>query len=107
MSLFFSEPPACNQKLQIGGQAVIEGVMMRAPKSMTVAVRRPNGEIIVKEDEWHSISERLPFLKWPFLRGAIVIIETMINGIQALSFSANQALDEEEEQLGWGSLFLP
>jgi uncharacterized protein YqhQ len=81
-------------KITVGGQAVIEGVMMRAPNALAIAVRRPNGEVVVKEDVWVSLSQRLKFLKWPLIRGSVVLIETLINGLQALSFSANQALEE-------------
>lgn len=84
---------------------MIEGVMMRAPKSMAIAVRRPSGEILVKEDRWRSLSERWSFLKWPFVRGGLAVVEALINGMQALTFSANQALEEEEESLGQWALF--
>ncbi len=94
-----------SNKINVGGQAVIEGVMMRAPKSMTIAVRKPDGSIVVKEDEWRSISEKLPFLKWPFFRGSVAIFEALINGIQALTFSASQAFDEEEDAPGGWSIF--
>jgi uncharacterized protein YqhQ len=80
----------------VGGQAVLEGVMMRSPSSLAIAVRRPNKEIVVKEAEWRSIWNKLPFLKWPFLRGSVVMIEAMLNGMQALNFSAKEAMPEEE-----------
>ncbi len=93
--------------IHVGGQAVIEGVMMRAPKSMAIAVRRQSGEILVKDDRWRSLSEKWRFLRWPFVRGGLMIIEALVNGIQALTFSANLALeDEEEEALGSGALCL-
>lgn len=91
--------------IHVGGQAVIEGVMMRAPKSLAIALRRPNGEILVKEDRWHSLSERWTFLKWPLVRGSLIMLESLINGMQALTFSANQALEEEEESVGGWALF--
>jgi len=84
------------EKISVGGQAVIEGVMMRAPNALAIAVRKPNGEVAVKEDVWRSLSNRLKFLKWPFIRGSVVFLEALINGFQALSFSANQALEEEK-----------
>lgn len=84
----------------IGGQAVIEGVMMRSPRSFAVAVRRPDGSIVVREAGWLSFSERLPFLKWPLFRGANMLIESMANGISALNFSAAQAMPEEEPKEG-------
>ncbi len=86
------------EKISVGGQAVIEGVMMRAPNALAIAVRKPNGEVAVKEDVWRSLSHRFRFLKWPLIRGSVVLIETMINGLQALSFSADQALEEEDSQ---------
>ncbi len=88
--------------VQVGGQAVIEGVMMRSPRAMAIAVRRGDGSIVVEERPWRSLFQRVPLLKRPFLRGAVVMIEAMVNGIQALNFSAAQALDEEEEPVsGW------
>jgi uncharacterized protein YqhQ len=85
-------------KISVGGQAVIEGVMMRVPNALAIAVRKPNGEVVVKEDVWHSLSRRFKFLKWPLIRGSVVLIETLINGFQALAFSANQALEEEKKE---------
>lgn len=83
--------------MDVGGQAVIEGVMMRSPKAMAIACRKPSGEVVVKEEVWRSITGRLKFLRWPFFRGTVVFAEAMVNGIQALTYSANQALEEEEE----------
>lgn len=94
-----------HKDIHVGGQAVIEGVMMRSPKSLAIALRRPNGEILVKEDRWRSLSERWAFLKWPLVRGSLIMLESLINGMQALTFSANQALEEEEESLGGWALF--
>ncbi|NOY86720.1 MAG: DUF1385 domain-containing protein [Deltaproteobacteria bacterium] len=85
---------------KIGGQAVIEGVMMRAPKVMTVAVRRPSGEIVVKAQRLHLLSDRFPSLKLPFVRGTVSLFGTVVLGIKALNFSAQQALDEDEGEIG-------
>lgn len=82
----------------IGGQAVVEGVMMRSPRSFAIAVRRPDGRIVVREEGWLSFAERLPFLKWPLLRGATMLVESMYNGMSALNFSAAQAMAGEEEE---------
>ncbi len=84
------------EKISVGGQAVIEGVMMRAPHALAIAVRKPNGEIAVKEDVWRSLAQKLTFLRWPLIRGSVVLVETLINGLQALAFSANQAFEEEK-----------
>lgn len=70
--------------------------MMRSPNALAIAVRKPTGEVVVKEDVWRSLSNRLKFLKWPLIRGSVVLIETLINGLQALSFSASQAMEEEK-----------
>jgi uncharacterized protein YqhQ len=84
---------------QYGGQAVIEGVMMRGPDSRAVAVRKPDQSIVIDEKKVGSITKKVPFLKWPLVRGVIVLIESLVMGIEALSFSASQATDDEEEQL--------
>lgn len=84
------------EKINVGGQAVLEGVMMRAPRSMAVAVRRPTGEIVVKKDEVVPLSERFPVVKLPIVRGAVALFTSLIIGIKALNFSANEAMVEEE-----------
>ncbi|MGQ9922244.1 MAG: DUF1385 domain-containing protein [Desulfobacca sp.] len=83
----------------VGGQAVMEGVMMRAQHTYAIAVKRPDGSITIKEDRLHTLAERYPFLLWPFFRGPVVLLEALVYGIKALSFSAQASLDEGEEQL--------
>lgn len=80
-----------------GGQAVIEGVMMRGKEWLAVAVRRPDGQIVVKTERLKSFTNRLAFLKWPFFRGVVNLFQSLIIGMQTLTWSANQTLDEEEE----------
>ncbi len=92
--------------LPVGGQAVLEGVMMRSPKALAIAVRRPDGTVLLKDEPFTSLGERYPLLRKPFLRGPVILLEALITGVQALTFSAQAALDEEEEKLGWGSLAL-
>ncbi|MGD0845551.1 MAG: DUF1385 domain-containing protein [Geobacteraceae bacterium] len=87
-------------KINIGGQAVIEGVMMRAPRSMAIAVRRASGEIVVKRDMVVPLSERFPVVKLPIVRGAVALFSSLITGIKALNFSANEAMVEEEGEGG-------
>lgn len=75
--------------------------MMRSPSALAVAVRKSNGEVAIKEGPWKSITTRIPLLSWPFFRGGIILIEALINGLDALTFSANQALeDETDEEMG-------
>ncbi len=79
----------------IGGQAVIEGVMMRAPACLTVAVRRPNGTIALREGPYRSTwSKKL--WKLPGFRGVAMLVESMTMGFSALQFSAEQQMTEEE-----------
>jgi uncharacterized protein YqhQ len=85
------------EKINVGGQAVIEGVMMRAPRSVAIAVRRPNGEIVVRKELVVPLSERYPIVKLPILRGAVALFSSLIIGIKALNFSANEAMTEEEK----------
>lgn len=78
----------------VGGQAVMEGVMMRAPHSYCVAVRKPNGELVTEEAPLHKVSEKYPIFKLPVLRGLGTLGQAMQLGVKALQFSAAQALDE-------------
>ncbi|HEY5976051.1 MAG TPA: DUF1385 domain-containing protein [Geobacteraceae bacterium] len=84
------------EKINVGGQAVIEGVMMRAPRAMAIAVRRPTGEITVLKEEIVPLSERFPAVKLPIVRGAVALFQSLIMGVKALNFSANEAMVEEE-----------
>ncbi len=79
----------------VGGQAVIEGVMMRAPHSYCVAVRRPDGEIVTEEQPLARMSERHRIFKYPILRGIGTLYQAMALGLKALKFSASAILDAE------------
>lgn len=81
----------------VGGQAVIEGVMMRGPGVTATAVREPAGTIVVQKEPTKSIADTYPILKKPFLRGCVALYESLVIGMKALSFSAKAAGDEEEE----------
>ena len=83
--------------LPIGGQAVIEGVMMRSPSRVAVAVRRGDGGIAVMEKPFASITRRYRVLGLPVVRGAISLFETLSLGISALNFSADEATRQESE----------
>lgn len=84
-------------RLNVGGQAVIEGVMMRSPASYATAVRTPDGEIVVKKTPYVSVTRRFPILNLPVFRGAVHLIETMVIGMSSLSFSAETAMEEDED----------
>jgi uncharacterized protein YqhQ len=79
--------------------------MMRAPHSMAVAVRKRDGSILVRETPWEPVWAGIPAFRWPFLRGAVMLVESLWNGIQALGFSATEAeLDEQEASAGEGEV---
>ena len=78
----------------VGGQAVMEGVMMRAPHSYCVAVRKASGEIVTEEKPLAKVSDRYPIFRFPVLRGLGTLGQAMSLGMKALRFSANAALDE-------------
>jgi len=83
--------------LAFGGQAVIEGVMIRSKKHMVTCVRLPNGEMLTKAEEIKSVSEGYKVLQLPFLRGIVALFETLYLGVKSLYFSANASLDKEEK----------
>ena len=95
----YSIPKRNGETIRVGGQAVIEGVMMRSTHSMAVAVRKPNGEIAVKREGLTFFSEKNFFFKLPLVRGMIALVSALTLGIRALNYSVNQALEEEKEPL--------
>jgi uncharacterized protein YqhQ len=93
-----------NVDMLIGGQAVLEGVMMRSLTGYSVAVRQPNGEVAIKKDKLVSITAKYPFLKFPVLRGSVVLIQSLILGMRALNYSASVATENEageQEMSNW------
>jgi len=85
------------KEIIVGGQAVIEGVMMRAPNSYAVAVRKQDGSIVFKAEPLPKLSDKYPILKVPVLRGSAVLIHSMLLGIKALNFSATVAFEDQVE----------
>ena len=86
------------QKFYYGGQAIIEGVMMRGPKDYAVAVRRANGEIEYTKEDVESIMGRFKWLNKPILRGTLALIDSMALGIKALKYSADKAMADAVEE---------
>ena len=82
----------------VGGQAVLEGVMMRSPCAVATAVRRSDGEIVVTHRTFRAITARYPILNVPIVRGGINLVETLYLGMQSLNWSAEQAMSEEERK---------
>lgn len=89
----------------VGGQAVIEGVMMRVPGSYATAVRDPNGEIHIQKKDFISITETSSFWKRPIFRGIASLYESMKMGMRTLNYSADIAMPEEEPQSKVGEFF--
>ena len=84
----------------IGGQAVLEGVMMKNKDRYAVAVRKPDGEIEIRKEEYHSVAGRLsPLLKVPFVRGIFNFVDSLVLGMKTLTFSASFYEEEEEQEL--------
>ena len=86
------------KKITIGGQAVIEGVMMRGPELVATAVRNSQGRIELEVKPVNSIADRYPIFKRPMLRGCVSLFESLVMGIRSLGYSAQMA-GEEDEQL--------
>jgi len=82
-------------QIYYGGQAVMEGILMRGTKAYAMAVRRPNGEIAMIEKPISTITQRYPFLKWPLIRGVVALCSSMALGFSALSQSADIAMEDE------------
>jgi uncharacterized protein YqhQ len=102
---FFFNNMADKKKFNYGGQAVIEGVMIRGRKSLVTAIRRPGGDIVTNVRELPALTTgRLRRI--PLMRGVVVLIEAMVLGVQSLMFSANVALEEEEEQIPTRALWI-
>jgi uncharacterized protein YqhQ len=91
------------ERINVGGQAVIEGVMMRSPRSFAVVCRRRDGSIVIKESEWRPVWSKIRPLRWPLLRGGVVLLESLVNGISALTFSADQQVEDAERDKQKGS----
>lgn len=93
-----NEKNKIKHKTSIGGQAVMEGVMMRGPKETAVSVRKPDGEIVTEKRPISSVLQKNKFLKLPVVRGCISFFESMVVGVKALMFSAEFFDIEPEEE---------
>ena len=96
----FLLPALAARRAQVGGQAVIEGVMMRGVDWWSLAVRRPDDTIGVHEYPLVSYQTKYWVLRWPIIRGMVALVESLVIGVRALTVSANESLGEEEEELG-------
>src|SRR6266513_2377564 len=87
----------------VGGQAVLEGVMMRGVSTWAVAVRKPDGEIAVTSEPFVSVLKRHRVYRLPLIRGVVALVESLKIGLQALGISTNAQLEEEDEQISGGA----
>ena len=85
-----------NVDMLIGGQAVIEGVLMRGLTGYSIAVRKPDGGVAIRKDKLVSVTKKYPFLKFPVLRGSVVLIQSLILGMRALNYSTSVASEGKE-----------
>lgn len=86
----------CSFRTSIGGQALIEGILMRGPKKQAIVCRTADG-LVEKVEELKFIRDRYPILGWPFIRGCVTFIDSMIKGMQALTYSAELVPVEDQE----------
>ena len=85
-------------KTMCGGQALIEGIMMRGPKKQSIVVRKPDGELEIQEKDLKFIKDKYPILGWPLIRGVVNFADSMYSGVTALMFSAEFFPEDGEEE---------
>ena len=93
-------------KTSIGGQALIEGILMRGPTHQSMVCRKPDGELAVQVDELSHTKEKYPILGKPFIRGGFMLISSMKNGMKAITWSAEFMPEEDQEEPGKFDLWL-
>mgnify|MGYP002234022364 FL=1 len=86
---------SCAFRTSIGGQALIEGILMRGPEKQAIVVRDQEGNLVEKVEELRLIKDRHPILGWPLIRGTVNFLSSMVNGVKALMYSADFYPEEE------------
>ena len=89
------QPQSCAFRTSIGGQALIEGILMRGPEKQAIVVRDQEGNLVEKVEELRLIKDRHPILGWPLIRGTVNFLSSMVNGVKALMYSADFYPEEE------------
>lgn len=89
----------CGFRTSIGGQALIEGILMRGPKKQAIVCRTAEG-LVEKVDELKLLKDKYPIFGWPFIRGCVTFIDSMIKGMQALTYSAELVPVEDQDHGG-------
>ena len=91
------QPQSCAFRTSIGGQALIEGILMRGPEKQAIVVRDQEGNLVEKVEELRLIKDRHPILGWPLIRGTVNFLSSMVNGVKALMYSADFYPEEETD----------
>lgn len=93
-----SDNGAACPRADIGGQAVLDGVMMKSPDAIAVAVRRPNGDIVVKREKYEALSKKHPWMGKPFIRGAVNMVQMLGLGMRVLEDSMKMSGNEDAQE---------
>ncbi len=93
-----AEQRSCAFRTSIGGQALIEGILMRGPEKQAIVVRDQEGNLVEKTEDLKFVKDRYPILGWPLVRGTVNFLGAMVNGVKALMYSADFYPDEESSQ---------
>ncbi|MBQ4321993.1 MAG: DUF1385 domain-containing protein [Oscillospiraceae bacterium] len=93
-----NEEAGCSFRTSIGGQAILEGILMRGPEKTAIVVRKEDGTFAVKESPNQQIKDKYPVLGWPIIRGTVNFIESMVTGVKAINYSSEQLLSGEEAE---------
>ncbi len=91
---------SCAFRTSIGGQALIEGILMRGPEKQAIVIRSPEGELVTKVDKLHPLREKWPVFGWPLIRGVVSFLDSMVNGMKAVTYSAQFMPEEDQEDPG-------
>ncbi len=91
-----NDPAECAFRTSIGGQALMEGILMRGVDRQAIVCRKADGSLVSRVEELHLIKEKHPVLGWPFIRGVVNFLDTMVKGVRALTWSAEQLPEEEQ-----------
>ncbi len=90
--------PSCGFRTSIGGQALMEGILMRGVDKQSIVIRSPEGELVTKVEPLHMLREKHPFCGWPLIRGIVNFVDSMAKGMKAVTYSAQFLPEEEQEE---------
>ena len=90
--------PSCGFRTSIGGQALMEGILMRGVDKQSIVIRSPEGELVTKVEPLHMLREKHPFCGWPLIRGIVNFVDSMAKGMKAITYSAQFLPEEEQEE---------